>query len=174
MTITLAAVYTPIALQAVADRAKFREFALTLAGAVFISGVVALVLSPMMCANLPEPTMLTPGLADSLTGRLIVFGMVWGASRSHPQRAPWRVYIIWGGVTFLAAVMFFLIPMFATKELAPKEDQGFTGRRVTAPANATIDTIRYADAAGKIFKDIPDTRFTFQTTQPSFCLVEWC
>ena len=52
MTITLAAVYTPIALQGGLTGALFREFALTLAGAVFISGVVALVLSPMMCANL--------------------------------------------------------------------------------------------------------------------------
>src|SRR5438034_8989442 len=52
MTITLAAVYTPIALQGGLTGALFREFALTLAGAVFISGVVALTLSPMMSANL--------------------------------------------------------------------------------------------------------------------------
>src|SRR5204862_6672177 len=52
MTITLAAVYTPIALQGGLTGALFREFALTLAGAVFISGVVALVLSPMMSAHL--------------------------------------------------------------------------------------------------------------------------
>ena len=50
MTITLAAVYTPIALQGGLTGALFREFALTLAGAVFISGVVALTLSPMMSA----------------------------------------------------------------------------------------------------------------------------
>ena len=52
MTITLAAVYTPIALQGGLTGALFREFALTLAGAVFISGVVALVFSPMMSAYL--------------------------------------------------------------------------------------------------------------------------
>jgi len=52
-------------------------------------------------------------------------------------------------------------------ELAPTEDQGVIFGIVTAPANATIDdTIRYADAAGKIFHDIPDTRFTFQITNP--------
>jgi multidrug efflux pump len=52
--------------------------------------------------------------------------------------------------------------------LAPKEDQGVIFGIMTAPANATIDdTIRYADAAGKVFKDIPDTRFTFQITNPS-------
>src|SRR5260370_33545069 len=52
MTITLAAVYTPIALQGGLTGALFREFALTLAGAVFISGVVALTLSPMMSSHL--------------------------------------------------------------------------------------------------------------------------
>src|SRR5437899_7196140 len=64
--------------------------------------------------------------------------------------------------------MFATIPTVATKELAPKEDQGVIFGIITAPANATIDdTIRYADAAGKVFQDIPDTRFTFQITNPS-------
>src|SRR5438445_10383822 len=64
--------------------------------------------------------------------------------------------------------MFVTIPKVATKELAPKEDQGVIFGIITAPANATIDdTIRYADAAGKVFQDIPDTRFTFQITNPS-------
>src|SRR5438067_9161860 len=63
--------------------------------------------------------------------------------------------------------MFVTIPKVATKELAPKEDQGVIFGIITAPANATIDdTIRYADAAGRVFQDIPDTRFTFQITQP--------
>src|SRR5206468_6115292 len=52
MTITLAAVYAPIGLQGGLTGALFREFALTLAGAVTISGIVALTLSPMMSANL--------------------------------------------------------------------------------------------------------------------------
>src|SRR5205814_2866733 len=68
----------------------------------------------------------------------------------------------------LAVLMFATIPKMATKELAPKEDQGVIFGIITAPANATIDdTIRYADAAGKVFQDIPDTRFTFQITNPS-------
>src|SRR5437660_6790112 len=64
--------------------------------------------------------------------------------------------------------MFAVIPKLGTKELAPKEDQGVIFGIITAPANATIDdTIRYADAAGKVFQDIPDTRFTFQITFPN-------
>src|SRR4029077_9695941 len=79
------------------------------------------------------------------------------------------VYVLWAGVSALALLMFVAIPKIATKELAPKEDQGVIFGIITAPANATIDdTIRYADAAGKVFKDIPDSRFTFQITYPSF------
>jgi multidrug efflux pump len=78
------------------------------------------------------------------------------------------VYIVWGGISVLAFLMFVAIPKVATKELAPKEDQGVIFGIITAPANATIDdTIRYADAAGKVFHGIPDTRFTFQITSPS-------
>jgi multidrug efflux pump len=78
------------------------------------------------------------------------------------------VYIVWAGISLLAGLMFLAIPKVATKELAPKEDQGVIFGVITAPANATIDdTIRYADAAGKVFHDIPDTRFTFQITNPS-------
>src|SRR5947199_375010 len=63
--------------------------------------------------------------------------------------------------------MFAAIPKLGTKELAPKEDQGVIFGIITAPANATIDeTIRYADAAGKVFQNLPDTRFTFQLTFP--------
>jgi Cation/multidrug efflux pump len=78
------------------------------------------------------------------------------------------VYIVWAGISLLAGLMFLAIPKVATKELAPKEDQDVIFGVITAPANATIDdTIRYADAAGKVFQDIPDTRFTFQITNPS-------
>src|SRR5438132_5456119 len=78
------------------------------------------------------------------------------------------VYVVWAGISLLARFMFLAIPKVATKELAPKEDQGVIFGIITAPANATIDdTIRYADAAGKVFQDIPDTRFTFQITFPN-------
>ncbi|MFL6516291.1 MAG: efflux RND transporter permease subunit [Chthoniobacterales bacterium] len=168
MTITLAAVYTPIALQGGLTGALFREFALTLAGAVFISGVVALVLSPMMCANLLRVEHADHGFSGWVNRTFDRFRDWYGSQLDRTLNARPAVYIVWIGVTVLATVMFLAIPKVATKELAPKEDQGFILGIVTAPANATIDdTIRYADAAGKIFKDIPDTRFTFQITNPS-------
>ena len=70
-------------------------------------------------------------------------------------------------MSLLALFMFIDVPKVAAKELAPNEDQGVIFGIITAPANATLDdTIRYADAAGKVFQDIPDTRFTFQITFP--------
>src|SRR5438094_8520139 len=91
----------------------------------------------------------------------------YGAHLDRTLAARPAVYVVWGGISALAVIMALLIPTFASKELAPTEDQGVIFGIVTAPANATIDdTIRYADAAGKIFKDIPDTRFTFKITNP--------
>ncbi len=169
MTITLAAVYTPIALQGGLTGALFREFAMTLAGAVFISGVVALILSPMMCANLLRVEHEEHGFSGWVNRTFDRFRDWYGEHLDRTLNARRAVYAIWIGVTLLAIVMFIAIPKVATKELAPKEDQGFIFGIITAPANATIDdTIRYADAAGKIFKELPDTRFTFQITQPSF------
>ncbi len=90
MTITLAAVYTPIALQGGLTGALFREFALTLAGAVFISGVVALVLSPMMCANLlpPRPCRNTASAAGSIAHSIAFRDWYGSQSRSNAECAP--------------------------------------------------------------------------------------
>jgi multidrug efflux pump len=167
MTITLAAVYTPIALQGGLTGALFREFALTLAGAVFISGVVALTLSPMMSANLLRAGHVDKGFSGIVNRTFDRFRDWYGSHLDRTLNARPAVYIFWGGISLLALIMFAVIPKMATKELAPKEDQGVIFGIITAPANATIDdTIRYADAAGKVFQSIPDTRFTFQLTFP--------
>src|SRR3989475_3689159 len=167
ITITLAAVYTPIALQGGLTGALFREFALTLAGAVFISGVVALTLSPMMSAHLLRREHVDHGFSGLVNRTFDRFRDWYGSHLDRTLNARPAVYMVWGGVSVLALFMFATIPTFASKELAPTEDQGVIFGIVTAPANATIDdTIRYADAAGKVFHDIPDTRFTFQITFP--------
>src|SRR6266568_159379 len=167
MTITLAAVYTPIALQGGLTGALFREFALTLAGAVFISGVVALTLSPMMSAHLLRAEHVDKGFSALVNRTFDRFRDWYGEHLDRTLAARPAVYVVWAGISALAVIMALLIPTFASKELAPTEDQGVIFGIVTAPANATIDdTIRYADAAGKVFQDIPDTRFTFQITNP--------
>src|SRR5882762_1061302 len=168
MTITLAAVYTPNALQGGLTGALFREFALTLAGAVFISGVVALVLSPMMSAYLLPPHHVEHGFKGWVDRTFDRLREWYGNHLDRTLQARPAVYIVWAGISLLSGLMYLAIPKVAMKELAPKEDQGVIFGVITAPANATIDdTIRYADAAGKVFQDIPDTRFTFQITNPS-------
>ena len=167
MTITLAAVYTPIALQGGLTGALFREFALTLAGAVFISGIVALTLSPMMSAHLLRSEHVDQGFSGWVNRTFDRFRDWYGSHLDRTLNARPAVYLVWGGVSALALFMFIMIPNFASKELAPTEDQGVIFGIVTAPANATIDdTIRYADAAEKVFLGVPDTRFTFQITFP--------
>ena len=163
MTITLAAVYTPIAMQGGLTGALFREFALTLAGAVFISGIVALTLSPMMSAHLLRSGSIDKGFSGLVNRTFDRFRDWYGGHLDRTLAARPAVYTVWIGLSLLGALFWYMSP----NELAPTEDQGVIFGIVTAPANATIDdTIRYADAAGKIFHDIPDTRFTFQITNP--------
>ena len=164
MTITLAAVYTPIALQGGLTGALFREFALTLAGAVFISGIVALTLSPMMSAHLLRAEHVDKGFSSFVNRTFDRFRDWYGSHLDRTLNVRPAVYAVWIGLSLLAVLFYQMSP----KEPAPTEDQGVIFGVMTAPANATIDdTIRYADAAGKIFLDVPDTRFTFQITNPS-------
>jgi multidrug efflux pump len=163
MTITLAAVYTPIALQGGLTGALFREFALTLAGAVFISGVVALTLSPMMSANLLRAEHVDAGFSGWVNRTFDRFRDWYGEHLDRTLAARPAVYTVWIALSLLGALFWKMSP----SELAPKEDQGVIFGIVTAPANATIDdTIRYANAAEKVFLSLPDTRFTFQITLP--------
>jgi multidrug efflux pump len=164
MTITLAAVYTPIALQGGLTGALFREFALTLAGAVTISGIVALTLSPMMSAYLLRAGHSDKGFAGIVNRTFDRFQNWYGARLDRTLAARPMVYTVWIGLSILAVLFY----TQSAKEQAPVEDQGVIFGIVTAPANATIDdTIRYADAAGRVFHSIPDAGFSFQITSPS-------
>src|SRR5947209_15885429 len=144
MTITPAAGDTPIALHGALTGALFREFALTLAGAVFISGVVALTLSPMMSAHLLRTEHENRGFSGWVTRTFDRFRDWYGAHLDRTLAARPAVYAVWIGLSLLGVLFWKMSPT----ELAPKEDQGVIFGIITAPANATIDdTIRYADAA---------------------------
>src|SRR5207245_263787 len=159
--------YHPISRCTVITGAFFREFSLPLSGAVLISGIVALTLSPMMSAHLLRPEHVDHGFSGWVNRTFDRFREWYGSHLDRTLNARPAVYLVWAGVSALALFMFVMIPTFASKELAPTEDQGVIFGVMTAPANATIDdTIRYADAAGKVFHDVPDTRFTFQITFP--------
>jgi len=164
MTITLAAVYLPIGLQGGLTGSLFREFTFTLAGAVTISGVVALTLSPVMSAGLLRPGSGEHGLAGRIArdfGRLRnAYGRLLGASLNVRP----AVYMVWIVITLLTIPMFIMSP----KELAPTEDQGVIFGILDASANSTLDqNSPFAAAVNRAFMSVPETDFTFQITFPS-------
>src|SRR5438046_4986575 len=154
MTLTLATVYTPISFQVGLTGALFRELPLPLAGAVFISGVVALTLSPMMSAHLLRSEHVDHGFSGWVNRTFDRFRDWYGSHLDRTLNARPAVYLVWAGVSALALFMFVMIPKVASMGLAQMEDQGVIFGIVTAPAHATIDdTSRYADAAGNILQD---------------------
>ncbi len=164
MTITLAAVYAPIGLQGGLTGSLFREFAFTLAGAVVISGVVALTLSPVMSAKLLREGMSERGFAGRVSRLFNRVRTLYGRALDATLNARPAVYLVWFGVSLLTVPMF----VMSAKELAPTEDQGVIFGIIEASANATLDqTSLYAAAANKVFLGIPETEFTFQITSPS-------
>ncbi|MGD9310212.1 MAG: efflux RND transporter permease subunit [Desulfosarcina sp.] len=164
MTVTLAAVYAPIGLQGGLTGSLFREFAFTLAGAVTISGVVALTLSPMMSSKLLTPGISERGFAGKISRAFKRFTAFYGRLLDHTLDARPAVYGVWIVVSLLAVPMFIMSP----KELAPTEDQGVIFGILEASANSTLDqNSRYAAAVNDAFMSVPETEFTFQITFPN-------
>jgi multidrug efflux pump len=164
MTITLAAVYAPIGLQGGLTGSLFREFAFTLAGAVTISGIVALTLSPMMASRLLKAGMTEHGLAGKIERDFKKLRNLYGRLLDNTLSARPAVYMVWILVSLLT------IPMFtmSAKELAPTEDQGVIFGILDAAANSTLDqTSLYAAAVNEAFLSVPETEFVFQITNPA-------
>jgi multidrug efflux pump len=165
MTITLAAVYAPIGLQGGLTGTLFREFAFTLAGAVIVSGVVALTLSPMMSSKLLRAGDSHKGFAGWINLRFE--GVRRRYVRVLTNTLRWRpVTLTFAGLFALLIVPFYMMSM---KDLAPKEDQGVVFGIVQAAPNATIDqTSRFTEKVNGVFKSMPETAETFQITDPTF------
>ncbi|GFO57828.1 acriflavine resistance protein B [Geomonas silvestris] len=164
MTITLAAVYLPIGLQGGLTGSLFREFAFTLAGAVTISGVVALTLSPVMSATLLRPGAEERGLAGRISRDFERLKNLYGRMLSWTLSARPAVYTVWLVISLLS------IPMFtmSAKELAPMEDQGVIFGILDSAANSTIDqNVHFATAINDILMKVPEREFTFQITMPN-------
>ena len=163
MTITLAAVYAPIGFQGGLTGALFREFAFTLAGAVFISGIVALTLSPMMSSKLLTRRAPAAGSrARSIALRRHEARLRAGARRDAAHAAGrLRVWV----VLSLAGVPMY---MFSPSELAPNEDQGVVFGAIDVPANATLEQLDpYTEQINSIFKAAPEFDHSFQITFPT-------
>lgn len=164
MTITLVAVYLPIGLQGGLTGSLFREFAFTLAGAVMISGVVALTLSPMMSSKLLKTGMEDHGFAHVIAVTFEKFRNRYMRMLGVTLRARGTMYTAWIVLSLLTIPMF----MFSAKELAPTEDQGVVFGIVEGPSNSTLDQSSiYAAAANEVFMGFPETEFTFQITFPT-------
>jgi multidrug efflux pump len=164
MTITLAAVYTPIAFQGGLTGSLFREFALTLAGAVTISGIVALTLSPVMSAYLLKAGHQDRGLSGVVNRAFDRIRATYARGLDAALGARGAIYTAWIVISVLAFLMFSQAP----KELAPAEDQGVIFGIVNTPSNSTLDQIMYSTReVNRTVMEIPEATFTFQITFPT-------
>ncbi|HEX3500553.1 MAG TPA: multidrug efflux RND transporter permease subunit [Stellaceae bacterium] len=163
MTITLAAVYAPIGLLAGLTGTLFREFAFTLAGAVIISGVVALTLSPMMCSLFLTREM-SEGRFAKLVDRSFSAVTRWYGRRLSSS-LDYRPVTALFAVVVLASIPFFWLHTKA--ELAPAEDQGVMFGITKTPQYANLDySNAYSARMDQIFAGFPetDTRFVINGT----------
>jgi multidrug efflux pump len=164
MTITLAAVYTPVAIQGGLTGALFREFAFTLAGAVIVSGIVALTLSPMMGRHLLRPGDAERGFAGWVRRRLEALREAYTRALASTLGDRSAVLLLWAVVVLLAVPLYF----FSQKELAPQEDQGVVFGIVQGSPNATLDQTRlFTEQVNDVYRSVPEAASTFQITLPT-------
>jgi len=164
MTITLAAVYAPIGLQGGLTGSLFKEFAFTLSGAVLISGVVALTLSPMMASKMLKPEKEASWFQKKIESNFIRIKATYTRLLDVTLSYRPAVYIVWIGLTLLCIPMFSMSPA----ELAPLEDEGAIFTIIDAPANSALDlTSHYMSASNDIMQKLPETDFTFEVIFPT-------
>ena len=159
MTITLAAVYTPIGFLQGLTGALFKEFALTLAGAVVISGIVALTLSPMMCAMLLRPEEQPKGLT-------LFLDRFFNALKKSYQRRLRQIMDAQPVVLVFAILVLCLIPAmlkFTLSELAPDEDKGLIFILSNAPQATNLAYLNtYTQDFIEPFQSLPEHQSSFQ------------
>ncbi len=164
MTITLAAVYAPIGIQGGLTGALFREFAFTLAGAVIVSGIVALTLSPMMGSKLLRAGDTERGFAGWINRRFERVRSAYERALTGTLRYRPVVLTLWA----IVAVLMIPFYMFSQRELAPSEDQGVVFGVIQAAPNSTIDQTRlFTDQVYDVYHAFPESQSIFQITSPS-------
>jgi multidrug efflux pump len=153
MTLTLAAVYAPLAFTPGRTGRLFAEFALALAGAVVVSGFVALTLSPMLSSRLLRHNP-NPGRFDRFMERVLVgVTNAYSSVLAMALRARWVVV----AVMVASAVGSWLLLQSTKQELAPLEDRGVILANINGPDGATLAyTRRYAEAIERIGREYPE------------------
>ncbi len=165
MSLTLAAVYAPIGFIGGLTGALFTEFALSLAGAVLISGLVALTLSPMMCSRVLRDHSHQGRFADWMDARFDQLSDRYRAVLSHCLNNR-------GAVIFFAFIIFCSLPILlsmAQRELAPEEDTGGFYFVANPPQYANLDYVDYFLAqVVDIWRDMPEVAGSWQVVAPDF------
>jgi len=159
MTIVLIAAYVPIGFQGGLTGALFTQFAFTLAGAVTISGIIALTLSPMMCSKIFR--------SDAEENRFTHFlDRQFARVRNAYKRALTRWLETWQVLVALGALMLFgavFLAMNSQSELAPQEDQGNVLSQTFGPPNATIEQMEtYQEQVFQTMRALPEYDASFQ------------
>ncbi len=178
MTLTLAAVFAPLAFTPGRTGRLFGEFAMTLAGAVLVSGFVALTLTPMMCSKLLRHGVKRSAFDHTMERVLTAITRAYGRMLGLVLRQRWIVIL----VMLVAAIGSAWLYRTAKSELAPMEDRGVIFMPISAPDGATLEyTARNLDALDRIAAAYPefDRRFVFvggnQVSQGAMILrsVDW-
>jgi multidrug efflux pump len=159
MTVVLIAAYAPIGFQGGLTGALFTQFAFTLAGAVTVSGVIALTLSPMMCSKVFRAEQEEGHFARFIDRQ---FTRVRTGYRQLLSRwlATWQVLVTLG-VLLLAGAVY--LAATSQSELAPQEDQGVVVAQLIGPPNATLQQMQaYADRMFALSRELPEADAVFQ------------
>jgi multidrug efflux pump len=159
MTVVLVAAYAPIAFQSGLTGALFTQFAFTLVGAITVSAIIALTLSPMMCSRIFS--------AEMEEGRFAKLVDRWFSRlRSGYQRMLTSWLETWPVLIVLLVLLLASLPyLFVTSssELAPQEDQGFVAYQLIGPPDATYTQMQtYSDQALAVGESVPEYRGAFQ------------
>ncbi|MBT5441838.1 MAG: MMPL family transporter [Gammaproteobacteria bacterium] len=164
MTLTLVAVYLPIGFLGGLTGVLFSEFALTLAGAVVISGFIALVLSPMMCAYLLVDHDHQGKIANWLDQKFDLL-------HHQYERVLGMCLNNRGAVVLFAVVIFCSLPVFyqlAQKELAPDEDSGSIFAMATPPDYSSLEyTTYFLDQMVDAWRTVPEVSHSWQVNAPT-------
>ena len=149
MTLTLTAVYAPLAFSTGLTGSLFKEFAFTLAGTIILSGIIALTLSPMMCSKIMRPTNKSSKIQQKLENALNNLTNHYKTLLTKIIHA--RFLTTGMMVTILCCGIIILIPLVSNKTLSPSEDQGMIIGSSTGP---TASNIKYTEKYTKQLEEI--------------------
>lgn len=158
MTITLAAVYAPIGLMGGLTGSLFKEFALTLAGAVLVSGLIALTLSPVMSSYLLQSKQDEGRMAKAAEWFFERLTHIYHQVLQFSLQHRW-ITVVFAVAVFASLPLLYQLPQ---KELAPLEDQASVLTSIKAPQHANLTYAEHFNAElDKVFWTLPETSTTW-------------